>query len=59
MIIFGGEDASGLCNDLFIYNYLNGFWKKLSPKVNSPKPKLQKDYALYRNSLMFLFMEES
>lgn len=37
MIIFGSEDASGLCNDLFIFNSLNNYWKKLISTNSGPK----------------------
>lgn len=36
-IIFGGEDASGLDDGLFIYNSLDYNWKKFTPKTNKPK----------------------
>lgn len=31
-VLFGGEDALGLKNDIFIYNSLNSMWKQLIPK---------------------------
>lgn len=32
MILFGWDDASGMRNDMIIYNSLNSNWKKLIPK---------------------------
>lgn len=40
LIIWGGEDAQGYRNDMFLYNFITEFWYEIKPKNFGPSSRI-------------------